>query len=127
MSRTSGSGFISSTVKAILISVVFVLLGVLLFALTLKIFDFSSSVIKPVNQALKILSVFCGVMLCIRGEKGLIKGAIVGLFSIIITYLLFALMGGEGLFGAGFIIDIVFGAVIGAISGIIAINVKKSD
>lgn len=127
MSRTSESGFISSTVKAILISVVFVLCGVLLFALFLKIFDFSSSVIKPVNQALKILSVFCGVMLCIRGEKGFVKGAIVGLFSIVFTYLLFALMGGEGLFGVGFIIDVAFGAAIGAISGIISVNVKKSD
>lgn len=125
MSEINNSGFVSGTVKGILVSVAFVLLGILLFALLIGIFGFSSSVIKPVNQVIKVLSIFCGVMLCVRGGKGLIKGALVGFFSIILTYAVFAFMGGEGLFNVMFVLDLIFGAVIGAISGIISVNVKK--
>lgn len=126
MSKTSDAGFLLSVVKSVLISVVFVLIGVLVFALFIKIFGFTSSVIRPTNQVIKVLSLFCGVMLCVRGEKGFIKGATVGIFSIVLTYFLFALLGGEGLFNISFILDVIFGAVIGAISGVIAVNVKKN-
>ena len=126
MSKTSDAGFLLSVVKSVLISVVFVLIGVLIFALLIKIFGFTSSVIRPTNQVIKVLSLFCGVMLCIRGEKGLIKGATVGIFSTVLTYFLFALLGGEGLFNISFILDVIFGAVIGAISGVISVNVRKS-
>lgn len=118
---------ISNVVKGTLFAVLFVLAGVLLFAVAIKIFDLSSSVIKPVNQVIKALSVFSGAILCVRGKTGLIKGLVIGVSSVVITYLLFALMGGEKLFGAGFFLDLVFGAVAGLISGVISVNVKKSS
>ena len=125
MSKTGESGFVSSTLKGIFVSVAFVLAGILLFALLIGIFHFPSAAIKPVNQVIKILSVFCGAILCVRGEKGFIKGALIGFFSIALTYAVFAFMGGEGLFNVGFLLDLIFGAIVGAISGIISVNVKK--
>lgn len=125
MSKSSESGFIASAIKGVLVSVAFILSGILLFALFIGIFHISSAAIKPVNQAIKILSVLSGVMLSVKGEKGLIKGAVQGLFAIALSYAVFAFMGGEGLFGKGFILDLIFGAVVGAISGIIAVNLKK--
>lgn len=126
MSEYKESGFVSCTVKGVLVSVSFVLASVLLFATFMKLFNFSSGVIKPVNQVIKVLSVFCGAILCVCGNKGIIKGVIIGIFSVALTYLLFALMGGEGLFDVGFFLDVVFGAVIGAVSGVIAVNVKRN-
>lgn len=126
MSEYKESGFVSCTVKGVLVSVSFVLASVLLFATFMKLFNFSSGVIKPVNQVIKVLSVFCGAILCVSGNKGIIKGVIIGIFSVAVTYLLFALMGGEGLFDVGFFLDVVFGAVIGAVSGVIAVNVKRN-
>lgn len=126
MSEYKKSGFVLCTVKGVLISVSFVLASILLFATFMKLFNFSSGVIKPVNQVIKVLSVFCGAILCVSGNKGIIKGVIIGIFSVAITYLLFALMGGEGLFDAGFFLDIVFGAIIGSVSGVIAVNIKRN-
>lgn len=126
MSTKSQSGFVSVALKGVLASVSFVLFGVLLFALSIKLFGFSSSVIKPVNQIIKVLSVFCGVMIGVRGNKGFIKGGAVGFLSMLLTYVVFAFMGGESIFGAGFVLDLVFGAAVGAISGIISVNVKKN-
>lgn len=116
---------VSNIIKGTLFAVLFVLAGVLIFAVVIKIFDLSSSVIKPVNQVIKVVSVFCGALFCIRGKAGLLKGLIIGVCSVILTYLLFALMGGEKLFGIGFLLDLVFGAVAGIISGIISVNLKK--
>ena len=58
------------------------------------------------------------------GEKGLIKGAISGIIITVITYLIFLLFGAAS-FGTGFLIDLALLTVVGAISGIIAVNVKK--
>lgn len=127
MSKISESGFIKSTLKGVLVSVVFILAAILLFALFIGVFDFSYSVIKPVNQVIKVCSVFLGALLCVRKDKGIIKGALIGLLSTVAAYAVFALMGGEGLFGTGFFLDLMFLSIIGALSGIISVNVKKSD
>ena len=64
-------------------------------------------------------------MFFIRGKLGLIKGAILGLLTTIITYLLFSLFCGGISFNGSFILDIIFTAIIGGISGILAVNMKK--
>ena len=117
---------LKNALKGTLLAVLFVLSGVLLFAVAIKLFDLSSAVVKPVNQVIKAASVFFGVMFCVRGKTGLIKGLIVGVCSIALTYLVFAFLGGEKLFTAGFLLDVVFGGLAGIISGVISVNVKKS-
>ena len=49
-----------------------------------------------------------------------------GGFSTVITYLLFSLIGGGVSFGLGFMLDIFFGVIVGATSGIICVNFKKN-
>ena len=44
-----------------------------------------------------------------------------------LTYLIFGLIAGAKVFTWNFLIDAVFGAVIGLISGIIAVNVRKEN
>ncbi|MDY6367134.1 MAG: TIGR04086 family membrane protein [Clostridia bacterium] len=122
---SNNESILSNSLKGTLLAVLFALSGVLVFAVVLKIFSLSPSVVKPVNQVIKVLSVFGGVMLCVRGKTGFLKGFLIGVCSIILTYLLFALMGGEKLFSVGFLLDIVFGAVAGVISGIVSVNLKK--
>ena len=85
-----------------------------------------TGVIKAVNQFIKILSVFLGVSVSVRGKMGLVKGIAVGVCSTVITYLLFALIGGEVSFGTVFFIDLLFGLIVGGISGVISVNVKKN-
>ena len=125
MREESNGGFLSGIIKGIGLAVIITLAGVLLFAFIIKLACLSSGVIKAVNQFIKILSVFLACIFSVKGGKGLIKGAVIGLISTLITYLIFALMGSGVSFNGGFILDLVFGLIIGAISGIISVNLKK--
>lgn len=92
------------------------MLAVLIFALVIKSFSFPDAVIKPVNVIIKTLSVFTGVFFSVKGEKGLIKGAITGLLSVLVASLVFAIIGGAA--GAPSILwEVLLGGAVGAISG----------
>lgn len=125
MSEKTNGGFFSSVIKGIATAVIVTLVSVLIFAFIVKIATLNSSVIKAVNQFIKILSVFLGCFSFIRANKGLLKGCFVGVIATIITYLIFSLIGGAVSFGTPFILDLIFGLIVGGISGVIAVNVKK--
>lgn len=126
MRENSGENkFFPSILKGMATAVIITLVGILLFAIVIKIAYLNSSVIKAVNQFIKVLSIFLGCFTFVRDNGGIIKGAIIGGFTAIVVYLIFALMGGESLFGGTFIIDLIFQTVVGAISGIVAVNLKK--
>ena len=80
--------------KATLCAVVFSLIYVLVFTLIIQLTQLSSTVIKPVNQVFKIVAIALGSLLFIRGQKGYIKGAIAGLCTVIVNYLVFSIIGG---------------------------------
>lgn len=126
MSRTkSNDNFLLNVIKGIGTALIVALVGVLIFAAVVKFASLSETVIKSVNQFIKVLAVFLGCFFSIKGGQGLIKGAIVGGVSTAIMQLLFALFGGNVWFGLGFILDVAFTLVIGAISGVIVVNLKK--
>ncbi len=117
--------FFSGIIKAVFSAVIITLVGVLIFAGIVKFAILSSGVIKAVNQFIKIIAIFLGCSLSIRGKSGLLRGALMGVLTTIITYLLFSLFCGEIVFGNSFLLDLIFTSVIGAISGIISVNIKK--
>ena len=125
MGKSEGGGVLS-VIKGVGTAVIVTLVGVLIFAAVVKIASLGTGVIKAVNQFIKILSVFLGVSVSVRGKMGLVKGIAVGVCSTVITYLLFALIGGEVSFGTAFFIDLLFGLIVGGISGVISVNVKKN-
>lgn len=120
-----GKSVFGSLVKGCLASVIITLVSVLLFAIIVKVACLNSGAIKAVNQFIKVLSVFLACFFTVKGKGGIFKGGIIGAVSAVITYLVFALIGGELSFGLPFVIDIIFQLVVGAISGIIAVNVKN--
>ncbi len=125
MEKSSDSGrFSPQLIKGILTGVIATIAGILIFAVIVNLTGINQSVIKGVNQFIKIISVFIGCLFSFSGEKGLIKGAISGIIITVITYLIFLLFGAAS-FGTGFLIDLALLTVVGAISGIIAVNVKK--
>ncbi len=112
-------------VKAAAAAIIVSLLFVLVFTLIIQLCSLPTGVIKPVNQVFKILSIAVGGLLFIRGDKGLIKGLIYGLIAVIVTYLLFGLIARSLSFSWKFFIELLLGAAAGAITGVIAVNVKK--
>ena len=117
--------FFSGIIKGALTAVIITLVGVLIFAGISKATLLNNSVIKAVNQFIKILAIFLGCSFNIRGNNGLIRGGVLALLSTVITYLLFSLFCGVSAFNQNFLFDLIFTIIIGAISGIITINVKK--
>ena len=96
--------------------------------ITLKIQLFSRTLgaVKPVNQVFKILSIVVGGLIFIRGDKGWLKGIIYGLIAVIVTYLLYGAIAHSLSISWKFAIEILLGVVSGAITGIIAVNIKKN-
>ena len=124
MERVDNS-FWASIVKGILFSVIISLVSVLIFGFIVQMSKLDSGVIKAVNQFIKIISVFLACTLSLKDRAGLISGIIIGVISTVITYLLFCLFFGTVSFGISFFIDLVFMLIIGGISGIISVNLKR--
>lgn len=118
-------GFFSGIVKGTLCAVIITLFSVLIFAFIVKFALLNTGVVKAVNQFIKIISILLGCAFFIRGNMGLVKGVILGALTTLITYLLFSLFGAGVSFNGGFILDLLFTAIIGGISGILAVNFKK--
>jgi putative membrane protein (TIGR04086 family) len=116
-----------SVIKGVATSVIVTLVSVLIFAFIVKSATLNSSVIKSVNQFIKIISVFLGVITSVRGKMGLVKGIIIGALATIFTYIIFAFISGSVQFGKEFFCDLIFGLIVGGISGIIAVNIKKNQ
>ena len=113
-------------VKAAAAAVIVSLVFVLIFTLIIQLFSLSPNAVKPVNQVFKILSIVAGGLIFIRGEKGWLKGIIYGLIAVIVTYLLYGAISHSLAISWKFAIEILLGVVCGAITGIIAVNIKKN-
>ncbi len=125
----NNNGVLGAVLKGSLCSICVSLALVLVFAFLLKFTSIPDSVIKPINQVIKGVSVFIGVFVGMKKlkELGLVSGLLIGLVYTIMAFLVFSILGGSFVFDLTFITDIVFGGVIGAICGIICVNLKKSS
>ena len=117
--------FFMQVAKGVILGVAFILAGVLLFAFIVEVASLSDKVIRPINQVIKLIAIFGGCAVAIRGEKGFLKGGIIGLAVTIISYVLFGIIGGT--FGSFAVIltDALCGMVMGVISGVISVNIPR--
>ena len=126
------NGSFSKQTKNILVGTLsalsFSLILVLVFAFLLKFTSIPDSAINPVNQIIKGVSVFAGVFIGLKKSKelGLVNGVLIGLFYTILAFLVFSILSGKFICDITFVTDIIFGAVIGGICGIICVNIKKT-
>ena len=112
--------------KAAFASVTASLLFVLVFTLIIQLFSLPLGAVRPVNQVLKIISIIVGGLIFIRGDKGWLKGIIYGLIAVVATFLLYGAISHSLSISWKFILEVLIGVVCGAITGIIAVNIKKN-
>lgn len=112
-------------VKGAILAVVFCLFGAFAFALVLKFADVPDGAIAPVNQILKALGILFGCFFSLRGEKGWLKGLTVGTLTVALTYAIFSAIAGNFSLSALALVELLFGAIVGALSGIVAVNVRR--
>ena len=113
--------FCHEVIKGSATGLIITLVGVLIFALAIDLFGISDAAIMPINQVIKSVSVFCGCLFAVRGEKGFLKGLFIGVIFSVLTILIFGLISGKVTF-SGVAIDLVCAAVMGMISGAIVVN-----
>ena len=120
-------GFIKDIVlpilKATILSVIVSLVMVLIFALVVKLTAFSSVGVKVVNQFIKVASLFLGCFFFLRDDKGLIKGGVTGLLYSFIVNVVFGMISGNGITIG--ILEILYMVIVGAILGIVCVNLKN--
>jgi len=119
--------WILDIVKTVVVAVLVSMVLVLIFALIVKATDLSEDTIGYVNVAIKIVSILIGTLLGFKrgGTGGWLKGLISGLLYVVTSFLVFASISGNLSFGDLSWIDVLTGAVVGLICGVIAVNVKK--
>lgn len=115
---------ISEGIKAVLIAIICALVLTSAFALILHITALPDKLILPINLTIKAVSVFVGCVCSLRGQRGWLRGIAVGLAFTCLSGLLFGLVGGGFAFTWLLIVEILFGAVIGALSGMFAVNLR---
>lgn len=113
------------SVKAAAIAIVTALVFVLIFSFIVKLTGLSGGAIKVVDQFIKVVSLIVGCLFALGNEKGLINGCLTGLIFGVITYFLFGLISGGVSVGIEFIWEVALCCVIGCLSGVLTVNVKK--
>ncbi len=114
-----------SIVKGAGLALALSLLFAVLFACILQCTAISTTVVYPVNQTLKNISILIGSLLFVRGEKGWIKGGGIGLVASALSYLTFSVIGGDFSLSWFVLIELLLSFLTGALGGILAVNLKK--
>ncbi|MFA5675739.1 MAG: TIGR04086 family membrane protein [Christensenellales bacterium] len=120
--------FLKNALKGTLVSMVFTVAAILLFALIIKETGLADSVIAPINQIIKIGGIMAASYFAIKGlaEKQWITGGLAGMMFILLSYLVFSLI--EGMFGniALLFSDMLMGMLVGMVFAIIIANFTKT-
>lgn len=125
MKNTENSRLLPDVLKGSLVAVITLTFSILIFAGLITVSGLSDSVIKSVNQFIKVISLFCGCFFTFSSQKGYLKGLLTGILFTLISYLLFSMVGGKLSFGTSFIIDLIFLSVVGTVLGVLTVSIKK--
>lgn len=103
------------------------LIYVALFAGCIRLFNVTENAIPVVNQIAKVLCMLFGSWLSVRKHpaKGWMRGGLTGLMYVVLAFVLFSAIDGDWSFSWPFLSDVLMGAAVGGIGGIIFVNVRK--
>ena len=113
-------------IKGTGLALVLSLLTALLFAVLLRCTYIPDSLIYPVNQTLKAICIIVGALVCVRGEKGFIKGGAIALLFTALSYLAFSAIGGDFSLSWMIVVEVFLALMTGVLSGSIAVNLRRN-
>ncbi len=110
-----------------IVAVCLTLILILLFAVLIRFTGINDKVIFPVNQIIKIVSLFVGTFIALKGlkEKGLLKGIIIGFAYYVISYLTFSILQGSFALNIANFYDLILTTVMGGLIGLIVVHMGK--
>lgn len=110
-----------------LVAVASTLMMILLFAVLIRFFNISDGWIFPVNQVIKVVSIFLGSLLIFKKsrEKGFLKGLLLGFVYYLLSTIVFSVLQGSFSFKLSNLYDLMLTIFIAGIVGIIVVNIKS--
>ena len=118
--KASTKNYWIQILKGTLVAVSVALVLILAFAIVIRF-------IKPINQVIKIISILFGVFAALKSDntKGLKKGMIIGALFSLLSYLVFSILALRFSFDWSVVIDLIFASILGALCGLIVVNIRK--
>ena len=118
---------IISLFSGVLLSIASTLIMILLFALLIRFFNIPDSFIFPINQVIKVISLFLGMLIFLKkvNNNGLLKGLLLGFSYYLLSTIVFSILQGSFSFKLNNFVDLALTTLIGGIIGIIIVNIKK--
>ena len=120
-------GFWKSTIKGSLSALSFSLILVLIFAFMLRFFAISDGLITIIIEIIKGASILGGTIIAMKKckEMGFLTGLAIGIAFTALSFTLFSILDSFTFeFSRTLLKDLLFGSLIGGISGIIAVNLR---
>ena len=112
--------------KAVAVATILTIALILLFALTMKLGITKEGAIPVVNQLIKILGVLMAAFFATRKEgRKVMRAVLAGVMFIILGIVLFSLLDGRFVFTVSLIWDLLMGALIGLLSGMLFVRMQK--
>lgn len=98
-----------------------------LFAGSIKLFHISETAIPVTSQVGKVLCMLTGAWLSVRRRpaKGWLRGGLTGVLYVLLAFVLFSAIDGDWSFGWPFLSDMLMGAAVGGIGGILFVNFRR--
>lgn len=112
--------------KSVLVCTAYCLFALALFAVFVRAFAPSSGTITVVNWLIKFLGVFLCSLLFVRSGRAFFKGAVSGVCAVVLTMIVFGLIGGFHL-SALFLAELLLGAVIGGAGAVCGAKIRKEQ
>lgn len=117
---------IFNVIKGVLFSLIISVVLILILAVIAKYTDISDKAISAVNQVIKVIALLFGILIGVKNQKGgFIVGAIIGLLYTLLSFAIFSAISGELTFDKVTVFDFLIGIAVGAISGILTVNLKS--
>ena len=116
------------SLKGAIIALCVAMVLILVFAFAVKWFALNEGVINPINQIIKIVSIFFGVLGACKVSQNqyLLKGLLVGALFSLISFVLFSMLNNFTFsFTMATIWDMLFSALIGVVCTVAVYYKKK--
>lgn len=92
---------------------------VIVFAVIIGLTDMEDSLIRIINQGIKVLAVFLGVYAAVEkgSDSAIRRGIVIGLVYMGVGLLLYALLSGQPMTVLSYLMDVLMGVAAGGLSG----------
>ena len=120
---------IGDLTKGLVLSAVFTVFAILIFAFVIKVANIDGGTIPVVNQVIKMVGVWIAVYFATKKDvkPGVLKGLLSGILYIAVGFMVMSLIGGEWGVLSVLVSDLGLGAAAGAIFALILSLLRPKD